>query len=86
MREERREKQCLVDVTQLNEERPRRHAAALDPNSKETSDHQHAIQVTNLERLFPFSDNFTTLMVIVASELSEAQRERDSQGHFLSRE
>ena len=76
MREERREKQCLVDVTQLNEERPRRHAAALDPNSKETSDHQHAIQVTNLERLFPFSDNLTTLMVIVASELSEAQRER----------
>ena len=35
----------------------------------------HAIQVTNHERLFPFSDNLTTLMVVVASELSEAQRE-----------
>ena len=27
-------------------------------------------------RLFPFSDNLTTLMVIVASELSEAQKDR----------
>ena len=43
---------------------------------KETRDHWHAIQLTNHERLFPFSDNLTTLMVIVASERSEAQRER----------
>ena len=28
------------------------------------------------ERLFPFSDNVTTLMFIVACDLSEAQRER----------
>ena len=33
-------------------------------------------QVTTHERLFPFSDNLTILMVIVASDLSEAQRER----------
>ena len=81
MREERREKQYLVDVTQLNEERQRRNATALDPNSQETRDHWYAIQVTNHERLFPFSVNMTTLMVIVASELSEAQRERETH-HF----
>ena len=33
-------------------------------------------QVTTHDRLFPFSDNLTTLMFIVASDLSEAQRER----------
>ena len=32
-------------------------------------------QVTSHERLFPFSDNLTTLMFIGASDLSEAQRE-----------
>ena len=81
---ERREEQYHVDVTQLTEER-RRNATALDPNLQETRDHWYAIQVTNHERLFPFSDNLTTLMFIVASELSEAL-ERDSQVPFLSRE
>ena len=33
-------------------------------------------EVTTHGRLFPFSDNLTTLMFIVASDLSEAQRER----------
>ena len=33
-------------------------------------------QVTSHERLVPFSDNLTTLMFTVASDLSEAQRER----------
>ena len=32
--------------------------------------------MTTRERLFPFSDLLTTLMSIVASDLSEAQRER----------
>ena len=41
-------------------------------------------QVTTHERLFPFSHNLTTLMFIVASDLSEAQRERLFP--FLSRE
>ena len=71
-----------TDVTQLNEERPRRNAAALDPNSKETRDYWYATQAANHERLFPLSDNLTTLMFIVASDLSEAQRERLSS--FLS--
>ena len=34
------------------------------------------LHVAAHERLFPFSDNLTTLMFIVASDLSEAQRER----------
>ena len=33
-------------------------------------------EVTTHGKLFPFSDNLTTLMFIVASGLSEAQRER----------
>ena len=35
-------------------------------------------QVTAHERLFPFSNNLTTLMFTVASDLSEAQRERET--------
>ena len=38
-------------------------------------------QVTTHERLFPFSDNLTTLMFIVASDLSDAQRERAT--HYI---
>ena len=76
MSKERRQTQYLADVTQLNVERQKRNATALDPNSQETRDHWHATQETNHERLFAFSDNLTTLMFIVASDLSEAQRER----------
>ena len=61
-------------MTQLNEERQIRNATALDPNSQETRDQWYATQVANHERLFPFSDNLTTLKFIVASDLSEAQR------------
>ena len=75
MSDERSENQYLADVAQRNEERQRRNATALDPNSQETRDHWHATQVTNHERLFPFSDNLTTLMFTVASDLSEAQSE-----------
>ena len=75
MSEERRQSQYLADVTQLNVKRQRRNAAVLDPNSQETRDYWYAIQVTNHERLIPFSDNLTTLMFIVVSDLSEAQRE-----------
>ena len=63
----------------------RRNATALDPGSqgirthKKTRGHWHATKVSNHERLFQFSDNLTTLMLIVASDLSEVQRERDSQ-------
>ena len=42
---------------------------------QENRDNWYATQVTHHERLFPFSDNLTTMMFIVASNLSEAQRE-----------
>ena len=85
MSQERRETQYLADVSQLNEERQRRNVTALDPNSQETRDQWHATQVTNQGRLFPFSDNLTTLF-IVARDLSEAQRQIDLQFPFLSGE
>ena len=75
MSEERRETQYFPDVTQLNVERQRRKVTALEPNSQETRDQWHATQVANHARLFPFSDNLTTLMFIVAGDLSEAHRE-----------
>ena len=82
MSEERKQNQYLADVTQLNEERQKKKCyrsgfwLARDPNSQETRGHWHATKVSNHERLFQFSDNLTTLMLIVASDLSEAQRER----------
>ena len=76
MSEERRQNQYLADVTQQNVERQRRSAEVLDPNAPETRDKWYATQVSNHEKLFPFSDNLTTLMFIVVSDLCEAQRER----------
>ena len=75
MSQERRETQYFGDITQLNEERQRRNVTALDPNAQETRDHWDATQVANHDSSFPFSDNVATLMFIVASDLSEVQRE-----------
>ena len=74
MSQERRETQYRADVNQLNEERQRRNVTALDPKPQETRNLWHATQVTNHERLFPFSDNLTTVVFTLASDLSEAQR------------
>ena len=41
-------------------------------------------EVTTHGRIFPFSDNLTTLMFIVASDLSEAQRERATHEFLFS--
>ena len=57
--EERRQNQYLADLTQPNEERQRRNATTMNPNTQETRDH-----------------SAITLMFIVASDPSEAQRER----------
>ena len=76
MSEERRQNQYHADVTQENVERQRRSADVLDPNAPETRDKWYATQVSNHGKLFPFSGSFTTLMFVVASDLSEAQRER----------
>ena len=73
--EERRESQYQADMTQLNAERQSRKEAALDPNQQGTKDKGYATHVTTHERLFEFNDNLTTLMFVVASDLSEAQRE-----------
>ena len=76
MSEKRRQNQYLADVTRENAERQRRSAEDLDPKAQETRDRWCATQVSNHEGLFPFSDNLTTLMFVVASDLGEAQRER----------
>ena len=75
MSQEQRETQYRVDVSRENIERQRRGEEALGYD-QETRDQSHSTQVTNHERSFPFTDNLTTLMFIVASDLSEIQRER----------
>ena len=72
----RKQYQNLADVTRGNEERQRRNEELLDPDSPETREGWNVTQVKTHERLFPFSDNLTTLMFIVASDLSEAERRR----------
>ena len=73
--EEQRQNQYLADVAKENAGRQTRSVELWDSNAQATRDRWNAIQVSNHERLFPFSDNLTTLMFIVASDLSEAQRE-----------
>ena len=77
MSQERSESRYLADVAQANVERQTRNEEPLNPSTQATKDNWYATKVTTRERLFPFSDNLTTLMFIVASELSESQRERD---------
>ena len=75
MSEERRQNQYLADVSQENVERQRRSTEVLDPNAQEIRDRWYSTQVSKHEKLFPVSDNLTTLMFIVVSDLSDAQRE-----------
>ena len=63
MSEERRQNQYLADVTQENVQRQRRSAEVLDPNEPETRDKWYATQVSNHEKLFPFSDKFDNIDV-----------------------
>ena len=62
-------------MTQLNAERRRRNETVLDLNQGGTRDNWYATRVTAHGNLFSFSDNLTTMMFIVASDLHEAQRE-----------
>ena len=48
---------------------------ALNPNTPENRERWKTAQVNSHESLFPFVKNPTTLMFIVTSDLSEAQRE-----------
>ena len=68
--------QYRADVAQDNGEIQSRSQDLLNPDSKKNREEWNAAQVAAHERLFPFSDNLTTLMFNVASDLSEAQRER----------
>ena len=65
----------FADVAQENAGGQTRKVELLGPNAQATRDRWNATQVSNHERLFPFSDNSTTLIFTVASDLSEAQRE-----------
>ena len=75
MNETRRQTQYQADEERENEDRRSRNHELLDPEAPGTRQGWNATQVTTHEALFPFSDNLTTLMLIVASDLSEAQRE-----------
>ena len=70
MTEQQRENQYQTNMTQLNNERLNRNQTAG------TRDNWYATHVATHGSLFPFIDNVTTLMFIVASDLDEAQRER----------
>ena len=61
-----------------NAERLARCETALAPNTPENREKWNTAQVNNHESLFSFSDHLTTLMFFVASDLSEAQGERES--------
>ena len=70
MTEQQRENQYQANMTQLNNERLNRNETAG------TRDNWYGTHVATHGSLFPFIDNVTTLMFIVASDLDEAQRER----------
>ena len=75
--QQQRESQYQADMSHLNAERPyQKIEEALYPNEQATRDSWNATHVTTHERLFPFNDNLTTFMFIVASDPNEAQIER----------
>ena len=55
----------------------------LDPNAPTTQERSNAAQVNDHESLSSFIDNLTTLMFIVASDLSETQREKLTSSLYL---
>ena len=72
----KRQNEYHADVARENEERRRRSQELLNPDLPETRERWNGTQTASHEGLFPCSDNLTTLMFVVASDLSEAQRER----------
>ena len=69
-------RQYKADMTQVNAERHGRNEAALVPSQQRTRDNWYVTHVATHGSPFPFNDNLTTLMLIVACDLSESQRER----------
>ena len=82
--EEQRTNQYLADVAQESAERLTRGETPLDPNTPENRERWNTAQVNNHESLLSFSDNLTTLMFIVASDLSEVQREETHKFPFAT--
>ena len=85
MNQQQRESLYQAGMTHLNAERRSSNEARWDPTQQGTRDTWHATQVTAHERLFPFNDNWTSLMFIVASDPREAQRERLTSSLFSPR-
>ena len=83
--QQQRKSQSQADMTQLNAERRSRSEADLDPSQQGTGDNWYATHVTSHGSLFPFNDNLTTFMFIVASDLNDAQRERERSSLSLRR-
>ena len=76
MTEQQRENQYQADMTQFDNERRNRNETAG------TRDNWSATHVATHGSLFPFSDNLTTLIFIVASDVNEA-KEKDLEVLFL---
>ena len=76
MAEQQKEAQYQADLIQVNAERTVREQPVLDTTDQQTRDNWCDTHVASHGRLFPFSDNLTTLLFIVGSDLNEAQRER----------
>ena len=75
--EEQRRIKYLADVVQEHHaEILTRGETVLDPNTRENRERWNTAQMSNHEGLFTYSDNLITLMFIVASDLTEAQRVR----------
>ena len=74
--ENRRQNQFHADTARESREGRSRSQELLSPDLLKTSEEWNATQVAAHERLIPFSDNLTTFLFTVASDLSDAQRER----------
>ena len=75
--EEQTRSQYLADVAQENAENRIMRWDGFGSEHTENGERWNTAQMNNHESLFPFSDNLITLMFIVTSDLTEAQRETD---------
>ena len=67
--------QYKTDMTQRNAERESRNEAALHPSEHATGDNLFATHVA-IKKKKLFYDNTTTLMLLVARDLNEVQKEK----------
>ena len=84
--EPQRQNQSSADMARGGGERRSRSQELLSTDLLETRERWNATQVAAHERLFPFSDNLTTLMFIVASDLGENPERKTYEFSFYSRD